>query len=59
MISPFFLSPCLLCGYYAAVNKTFFLSGVSNEARFVFTVQSIVMQQKLKGTLTFIVKVSQ
>lgn len=30
--------------------------GVSNEARFVFTVQSIVMQQKLKGTLTFIVK---
>lgn len=33
------------------------LSGVSNEARFVFTVQSIVMSQKLKGTLTFIVKV--
>lgn len=32
-------------------------SGVSNEARFVFTVQSIVMSQKLKGTLTFIVKV--
>uniref|UniRef100_A0A3B5LR25 AP-3 complex subunit delta-1 n=1 Tax=Xiphophorus couchianus TaxID=32473 RepID=A0A3B5LR25_9TELE len=31
--------------------------GVSNEARFVFTVQSIVMPQKLKGTLTFIVKV--
>ncbi|GLD62302.1 AP-3 complex subunit delta-1 isoform X3, partial [Lates japonicus] len=30
--------------------------GVSNEARFVFTVQSIVMPQKLKGTLTFIVK---
>ncbi|MEQ2279545.1 AP-3 complex subunit delta-1, partial [Ameca splendens] len=30
--------------------------GVSNEARFVFTVQSIVMSQKLKGTLTFIVK---
>ncbi|XP_075943968.1 AP-3 complex subunit delta-1 isoform X6 [Anarhichas minor] len=29
---------------------------VSNEARFVFTVQSIVMPQKLKGTLTFIVK---
>ena len=34
-------------------------SGVSNEARFVFTVQSIVMSQKLKGTLTFIVKVSR
>lgn len=33
-------------------------SGVSNEARFVFTVQSIIMPQKLKGTLTFIVKVS-
>uniref|UniRef100_A0A7N8X0T3 Adaptor related protein complex 3 subunit delta 1 n=1 Tax=Mastacembelus armatus TaxID=205130 RepID=A0A7N8X0T3_9TELE len=31
--------------------------GVSNEARFVFTVQSIVMPQKLKGTLTFIAKV--
>uniref|UniRef100_A0A4W4FYV5 AP-3 complex subunit delta domain-containing protein n=1 Tax=Electrophorus electricus TaxID=8005 RepID=A0A4W4FYV5_ELEEL len=31
--------------------------GVSNEARFVFSVQSIVMPQKLKGTLTFIVKV--
>ncbi|KAM8890495.1 AP-3 complex subunit delta-1 isoform 4-T4 [Synchiropus picturatus] len=30
--------------------------GVSNEARFVFTVQSIVMPQKLKGTLAFIVK---
>ncbi|XP_062250897.1 AP-3 complex subunit delta-1 isoform X5 [Platichthys flesus] len=30
--------------------------GVSNEARFVFTMQSIVMPQKLKGTLTFIVK---
>uniref|UniRef100_A0A3Q3R8W4 AP-3 complex subunit delta-1 n=1 Tax=Monopterus albus TaxID=43700 RepID=A0A3Q3R8W4_MONAL len=30
--------------------------GVSNEAQFVFTVQSIVMPQKLKGTLTFIVK---
>lgn len=34
-------------------------SGVSNEARFVFTVQSIVMPQKLKGTLAFIVKVSK
>lgn len=33
--------------------------GVSNEARFVFTVQSIIMPQKLKGTLTFIVKVSR
>uniref|UniRef100_A0AAV2L070 AP-3 complex subunit delta-1 n=1 Tax=Knipowitschia caucasica TaxID=637954 RepID=A0AAV2L070_KNICA len=30
--------------------------GISNEARFVFTVQSIVMPQKLKGTLTFIIK---
>ncbi|XP_066551278.1 AP-3 complex subunit delta-1 isoform X1 [Amia ocellicauda] len=30
--------------------------GVSNEARFVFAVQSIVTPQKLKGTLTFIVK---
>ncbi|XP_010870059.2 AP-3 complex subunit delta-1 isoform X2 [Esox lucius] len=30
--------------------------GISNEARFVFSVQSIVMPQKLKGTLTFIVK---
>ncbi|KAA8589955.1 hypothetical protein FQN60_013320 [Etheostoma spectabile] len=30
--------------------------GVSNEARFVFTMQSIIMPQKLKGTLTFIVK---
>lgn len=30
--------------------------GVSNEARYVFSVQSIVMPQKLKGTLTFIVK---
>lgn len=33
-------------------------SGISNEARFIFSVQSIVMPQKLKGTLTFIVKVS-
>ncbi|OCU00564.1 AP-3 complex subunit delta-1 [Xenopus laevis] len=30
--------------------------GVSNEAQFVFTVQSIVMPQKLKGTLSYIVK---
>ncbi|XP_018418675.1 PREDICTED: AP-3 complex subunit delta-1 isoform X3 [Nanorana parkeri] len=30
--------------------------GVSNEAQFVFTVQSIIMPQKLKGTLSFIVK---
>ncbi|XP_053559053.1 AP-3 complex subunit delta-1 isoform X2 [Bombina bombina] len=30
--------------------------GVSNEAKFVFTVQSIVMPQKLKGTLSFIAK---
>ncbi|MEE6487357.1 hypothetical protein FKM82_014870 [Ascaphus truei] len=30
--------------------------GISNEAQFVFTVQSIVMPQKLKGTLSFIVK---
>ncbi|XP_024910067.1 AP-3 complex subunit delta-1 isoform X4 [Cynoglossus semilaevis] len=33
--------------------------GVSNEARYVFTVQSIVMPQKLKGTLTFIVKTEE
>nr|XP_009294543.1 AP-3 complex subunit delta-1 isoform X6 [Danio rerio] len=33
--------------------------GVSNEARFVFSVQSIVMPQKLKGTLTFIVKTDE
>lgn len=31
--------------------------GVSNEAQFVFTIQSIVMAQKLKGTLSFIAKV--
>ncbi|XP_029469769.1 AP-3 complex subunit delta-1 [Rhinatrema bivittatum] len=30
--------------------------GISNEAQFVFTIQSIVMPQKLKGTLSFIVK---
>ncbi|XP_058513755.1 AP-3 complex subunit delta-1 [Ochotona princeps] len=30
--------------------------GVSNEAQFVFSVQSIVMAQKLKGTLSFIAK---
>ncbi|XP_077128054.1 AP-3 complex subunit delta-1 isoform X1 [Ranitomeya variabilis] len=30
--------------------------GISNEAQFVFTIQSIVMPQKLKGTLAFIVK---
>ncbi|XP_014651510.1 PREDICTED: AP-3 complex subunit delta-1 isoform X1 [Ceratotherium simum simum] len=30
--------------------------GISNEAQFVFTIQSIVMAQKLKGTLTFIAK---
>ncbi|XP_043911427.1 AP-3 complex subunit delta-1 [Protopterus annectens] len=30
--------------------------GIANEARFVFTVQSVVMPQKLKGTLTYIVK---
>ncbi|XP_063311946.1 AP-3 complex subunit delta-1 isoform X2 [Pelobates fuscus] len=30
--------------------------GVSNEAKFVFTVKSIVMPQKLKGTLSFIAK---
>lgn len=32
-------------------------AGISNEAQFVFTVQSIVMAQKLKGTLSFIAKV--
>lgn len=31
--------------------------GISNEAQFVFTIQSIVMAQKLKGTLSFIAKV--
>ncbi|KAM8940067.1 AP-3 complex subunit delta-1 isoform 2-T2 [Pelodytes ibericus] len=30
--------------------------GVSNETKFVFTVQSIIMPQKLKGTLSFISK---
>ncbi|XP_058584450.1 AP-3 complex subunit delta-1 isoform X2 [Neofelis nebulosa] len=30
--------------------------GISNEAQFVFTVQSIVVAQKLKGTLSFIAK---
>ncbi|XP_058393644.1 AP-3 complex subunit delta-1 [Diceros bicornis minor] len=30
--------------------------GISNEAQFVFTIQSIVTAQKLKGTLTFIAK---
>ncbi|KGL73772.1 AP-3 complex subunit delta-1, partial [Tinamus guttatus] len=30
--------------------------GISNEAQFVFTLQSIVVAQKLKGTLSFIVK---
>ncbi|XP_069505613.1 AP-3 complex subunit delta-1 isoform X2 [Ambystoma mexicanum] len=30
--------------------------GISNEAQFVFTVQSIVMPQKLKGTISFIIK---
>ncbi|XP_077188127.1 AP-3 complex subunit delta-1 isoform X2 [Paroedura picta] len=30
--------------------------GVSNEAQFVFTLQSIIMAQKLKGTLSFIAK---
>ncbi|XP_026536908.1 AP-3 complex subunit delta-1 isoform X2 [Notechis scutatus] len=30
--------------------------GVSNETQFVFTLQSIAMAQKLKGTLSFIVK---
>ncbi|KAM3856015.1 AP-3 complex subunit delta-1 isoform 6-T8 [Vipera latastei] len=30
--------------------------GVSNEAQFVFTLQTIAMAQKLKGTLSFIVK---
>ncbi|XP_028341420.1 AP-3 complex subunit delta-1 isoform X2 [Physeter macrocephalus] len=30
--------------------------GISNEAQFVFTIQSIVTAQKLKGTLSFIAK---
>uniref|UniRef100_A0A2K6PF93 AP-3 complex subunit delta-1 n=1 Tax=Rhinopithecus roxellana TaxID=61622 RepID=A0A2K6PF93_RHIRO len=33
--------------------------GVSNEAQYVFTIQSIVMAQKLKGTLSFIAKNDQ
>ncbi|KAJ4942981.1 hypothetical protein JOQ06_005493 [Pogonophryne albipinna] len=44
-------------GAHDALSVPFQLPpGVSNEARFVFTMQSIVMPQKLKGTLTFIVK---
>uniref|UniRef100_A0A3Q1I2F4 Adaptor related protein complex 3 subunit delta 1 n=1 Tax=Acanthochromis polyacanthus TaxID=80966 RepID=A0A3Q1I2F4_9TELE len=43
-------------GPHDGLTVPFQLPPVSNEARFVFTVQSIVMPQKLKGTLTFIVK---
>ncbi|KAI4888674.1 hypothetical protein NFI96_016830 [Prochilodus magdalenae] len=39
-----------------SISPVCFYCGVSNEARFIFSVQSIVMPQKLKGTLTFIVK---
>uniref|UniRef100_A0A3B4H767 AP-3 complex subunit delta-1 n=1 Tax=Pundamilia nyererei TaxID=303518 RepID=A0A3B4H767_9CICH len=41
-------------GPHDGLTVPFQLPPVSNEARFVFTVQSIVMPQKLKGTLTFI-----
>lgn len=50
---------CVYCVLKQLLTNQSFFSGVSNEARFVFTVQSIVMPQKLKGTLTFIVKVSK
>uniref|UniRef100_A0A8C4QNC0 AP-3 complex subunit delta-1 n=1 Tax=Eptatretus burgeri TaxID=7764 RepID=A0A8C4QNC0_EPTBU len=41
----------------AAVSVPFQLPpGVSNEAHFTFTVQSIVIPQKLKGTMSYIVK---
>lgn len=43
---------------YLTSSSPFFMPGISNEAQFVFTLQSIVMAQKLKGTLSFIVKVS-
>lgn len=45
------------CSVHAGVPVPFQLPpGVSNEARFVFSVQSVVMAQKLKGTLSFIAK---
>ncbi|CAH3027442.1 unnamed protein product [Porites evermanni] len=34
------------------------LPGCSNEGQFAFTVESIVMAQKLRGTLTYVIKVS-
>uniref|UniRef100_UPI00358E5B4D AP-3 complex subunit delta-1 isoform X2 n=1 Tax=Myxine glutinosa TaxID=7769 RepID=UPI00358E5B4D len=44
----------------AAVSVPFQLPpGVSNEAHFTFTVQSIVMPQKLKGTMSYIVKLEE
>ena len=33
------------------------LAGCSNEGQFAFTVESIVMAQKLRGTLTYVIKV--
>lgn len=33
------------------------LTGSSNEGQFAFTVESIVMAQKLRGTLTYVIKV--
>ena len=32
-------------------------TGSSNEGQFAFTVESIVMAQKLRGTLTYVIKV--
>lgn len=59
-VKDFPLCHCVYCGVLKQLlTSCWFFSGVSNEARFVFTVQSIVMPQKLKGTLTFIVKVSK
>ena len=33
------------------------LAGCSNEGQFAFTVENIVMAQKLRGTLTYVIKV--
>jgi len=33
------------------------LTGSSNEGQFAFNVESIVMAQKLRGTLTYVIKV--
>ena len=34
-----------------------YLTGSSNEGQFAFNVESIVMAQKLRGTLTYVIKV--